>query len=886
MGIVFRAYDTRLKRTVALKVLKSEVLEPHFLDRFEREAIALARLRHPGIATLYEAGQAQGIRFVAMEYIEGETLESHFGKAPQRKLLEWLEQVARAVHHAHEQNVVHRDLKPGNIMVDREGHPHVVDFGLARVRSEKISLTVSGEVLGTPAYMAPEQVRGATREINAQTDVYALGAILFEILTGRLPFLAKTPAKLYEQIQHADPPSPSRLHRTVSRDLDLVCLKALSKERGRRYKTALEFAEDLGRFLRGEEVQARPPSAWYRLGKTFRRRRVVVLALSAAAGAALLAVGVTRVVQARSAKNAEDRRIAAERQRKKERVTARERAHPQVEHLRENLGKMRFLLRRAPVDPHDVQPLLESSIRAYEKALDICPEYPEAHVSMAQFYGLLGKRLEALRYLSEAYKLEPEFVPAILVEASLGIDSIEREHHKGDSSIVEEHIRKDLIQKLRRVANRSASESERRKAKALLRYAEREYSDAAELFRLLAEQEQDSFEVWLWLGHSLFHLKRYSEAVEMLLKARRLTRVSPLVELYLGWAYADQNENARAIECLTRTIEMAPDAFAYGLRGQCHTRLLRPAEAIADYTAALNLDPNSSFAYLGRCRAHWDQGSSRLVFEDASKVIGLDPGAALAYYLRAVARKALGHPDDAILKDLSDAIDRDPKLAVAYVARGFLYYQKLGQYDRAIEDSSKALDLDPTLCTALGNRGWSKFGKGDYSGAITDASGAIALHPEGGEHFYARARALGILGNFQEAVADLDRCIALKWDDDLTYLYRAEFRKSLKDYAGAVSDCSVVLQRSPQLERAFCVRGWSRSTLGQYEGAQEDFTSAIRLQACGTAYCGRAWVRFKTGDLEGARRDAQEAIKRNPSSDVRKIAQEILDHTSDPVRKP
>jgi serine/threonine-protein kinase len=293
MGIVYRAWHLRLHRAVALKMLLAgPAAQPEELQRFLREAEAVAGLRHPNIVQVHDAGDADGRPYFTMELIEGGSLAQQIQGAPQpaRQAAALVATLADAVHAAHQSGIVHRDLKPGNILLGRDGTPKVTDFGLARPLEGDGGLTLSGVPMGTPSYMAPEQARGKREAIGPATDVYALGAILYELLTGRPPFRAESATATLQQVVGDEPVSPSRLNPQVPRDLQTICLKCLHKEPPRRYASATALAEDLRRFLRGEPIAARRAGRMERLARWARRSpaAAALLAVTLVAAAAVL----------------------------------------------------------------------------------------------------------------------------------------------------------------------------------------------------------------------------------------------------------------------------------------------------------------------------------------------------------------------------------------------------------------------------------------------------------------------------------------------------------------------------------------------------------------------------------------------------------------------
>ena len=406
-GTVYKARDPELDRLVAIKIPRAgQVTSPGDMERFLREARSAARLRHPSIVSIHEVGQEAAVPYLVSEFVDGVSLADLLStKRPApREAAELVAAVADALQYAHDMGVVHRDIKPANIMLDPHGKPRLMDFGLAKRETGDVTMTIDGQILGTPAYMSPEQAKGESRRVDGRTDVYSLGVILYQLLTGELPFRGTT-RMLLQQVLNDEPRRPRSLSDQVPLDLETVCLRAMSKEPSGRYATARDMADDLRRYLHGEPIHARPISRTERALR-WCRRNPIVAGLSAAvmlifcAGFAGVAWNYWQAEAARDelVTNLYFHRVAL--------------AHREI--LADNLGEAQKLLRTCP------EPLRDWEWSYLERLSQVDPAKPiEA-----------GQRI-----FSIAFSPDGRRIAAALKDGRIGIYDLE----SGDRFYLNEH---------------------------------------------------------------------------------------------------------------------------------------------------------------------------------------------------------------------------------------------------------------------------------------------------------------------------------------------------------------------------------------------------------------------------------------------------------------
>jgi serine/threonine protein kinase/tetratricopeptide (TPR) repeat protein len=465
MGVVYRARQTRPSRLVALKMILAGVhAGAEHLARFKREAEAIAQLAHPNIVQVYEVGEHNGQPFFAMELIEGGSLAARLDGTPQpaRAAAELIETLARAMHFAHQRGIIHRDLKPANVLLQRKPTadytdntdkkkqgdsssvpsvvsvvdflPKITDFGLAK-RLDEQGQTQSGAVMGTPAYMAPEQAAGKTREIGPATDLYALGAILYELLTGRPPFKGATSWETIEQAVGAEPVPPRRLQPKLPTDLETICLKCLQKKPPQRYASAGDLADDLRRFLHHEPIRARPVPLWRR-GLMWARRRpalATLLSVGGLAAAALVAVVVVANAMLRARNDALEAALGrtkqAVRDAERERALAQEHFQRALEAADQMLSQVGDGLAGYPHMEQERRRILEKALKFFQEFLRhnsadplVRREAAWAYRRTARIYELLGKDRRAEQDLRRAVALQEELTAQFPDEPTFAAD--------------------------------------------------------------------------------------------------------------------------------------------------------------------------------------------------------------------------------------------------------------------------------------------------------------------------------------------------------------------------------------------------------------------------------------------------------------------------------
>lgn len=849
MGAVYLAWDSDLKREVALKLLVVEGgVTPEQIQRFQREAEAAARLGHEHIVATFDVGRADDLHFLTMEVVSGGSVAERLQRERRLAPLEALRiigEAARGLQHAHTHGIVHRDVKPENLLLDEAGRVKVADFGLARIvgANSRDRLTRTGAVMGTPAHMAPEQAEGDADAIGPRTDIYSLGSILFELVTGQAPFVGGTPMEVLFRKVARDAPSPRQLLPDLAPDIETIILKAMDRDPQRRYASAGDLAEDIARYRGGQVILARPVSGFYRAWKWTTRNRLAAGALSAAGLCLLLLAGWmwrAAVQQERAAQHA----AAAQRQIEQERARADEARQAMLEQLRTvstvSLDAVLTLRREGIVR---TAPGFAAHLSlAFDTATRTDPGWAEPYYHLGRLRRALLQWSDALALQNQAIERDPALLPARYERAVLRA----RECALRLAELRERWTRQESRRLAELGSGASATSAERLPLPGndvLIAADARTQSLHADLAADLAAMERGPAEAiptgWRDAARGLakvYSAARPEELQDGIRLLEQALAADPLLEeCYEGLAQAQAalGKRAAAVAILDRALEQDRGYLPHWLsRG--HLRLAMAQEdlragrnaaeawrmAAADFTQAIELAPEVAQAWWSRGIAWADLGAD-------AQSRGQDPTE--SYELAEA--------------DLARAVTLAPDSPEAWMRRGMVagnHAQSRLQrgedvdawYDRGEEAYARALRLVPDWTEALLGRGSLRLNHGnacrargadpepEYAGAEADFARVLALEPDQVDARCHRALVLNNRG----------LCARGRGEDPSRW------------YQAALADLAVAARQSPQLPAVWLRRGmihagcalFEESRGGdaeaQYLAAEADFTRALTLQ--------------------------------------------------------
>jgi len=920
MGVVYEARHVELERRVALKVLLSgERSAPKQRERFLLEARAAARLRHPNIVALHEVGEDAGRPYLVMDLAPGESLADRLerdGPLPEREAAELCVGVAEALHCAHDHLILHRDVKPANVLVGSDGAPLLTDFGLAkRLDADAGGPTRTGQLLGTPSYMPPEQL-SAGAPIDARADVYALGATLYALLTGRPPFVEEQLMALVARVAEAPPEPPSRLRSGLSRDLETICLECLEKEPRDRYPSARAVADDLRRYLERRPIEARPPTPWERAWKWARRNRTVAGTGAAAAVALLLGGTIASVLiadaeaetqraraatleaeataaeQADAARREAEAALVADARAEAEAAAA---AHREAGALGTALAALQAAQRwrlAAPDDPtatrlqHDAALALGDLARATEQ-WDLAVEAYRQTEGLGVDDAAARARVESVHDARTAEaRARRAAVADVLARAEAG-------ELGGEAGLLD-----DAVERLVRHRHEETVAALGERLDALAR--ELDAVKRSALRRALSASLEDgalrSAEDALWRAVHAPGAAALPADVRATLAGLGVGRVeAPEVLGRVAAAQADALgaggiDLARVACRALGRFEIAPGAVAplerylsaeadplravHAALALC--RLGDRGRAIVEASLA-RFGVNTAFGRRA-VRALRDTGhdgptgsppDAEPAGPSAAPETGPAPpsddsGEELQALIDQATRRLRGGDAERAIAAFDAALRRAPDHPAVLTARGEAR-RAAGDLEGALADHGRALELDPGSARALLNRATVHEDRGDPAAARRDLDRALDLYPE---HVAARIKR-GLIrfvqGDAAGARRDLDRAIALDPDRAGAWTNRSYVRLATGDAVGAREDADRAIELDPEETIAWSHRGSARRALGDRSGALEDLSRAIELDPeSALAWANRAAVRRELGEVHRARRDVEEALELAP----------------------
>jgi serine/threonine protein kinase/predicted Zn-dependent protease len=795
MGVVYKAVQQQLKRTVALKMIRGDLgVSDEQLERFRLEAEAVARLRHPNVVQIYEVGSVGVMPYFSLEMLEGGTLAERLAEGPMkvRQAAELSLRLARGVDAVHRVGIIHRDLKPANVLFDTDDTPKISDFGLAKRLEVEEGPTVSGQIMGTPSYMAPEQAQGLTHQIGPATDIYALGSILYEMLTGRPPFKGPTMMETLFQVVYEDVVSPSRFQSKVPRDLETICLKCLAKEPSRRYATAAALADDLGRFLAGETILARPTPAWERAAKWARRRpaRAAMLSFGVAAAIGLFVAAE----QYNAYKQSENERKAAEKQSENERIARiglegvsaldkglQQRADGQLEEARVTLSK---LLSKLPPEERlaDLRKRIDEALRDVEERRRLAAVRAADRERFAHF----GRLRDQALFLDGNAPL----FPVMLSGAG-----------KAETSPAAPAGVAPAVVQQRDVPWKQVRDTARAALEVFPLGIAGPDAVAAPLPASLAPTEQAEVEADRYLM-----LMVLSEAV-----ARPLPGEDP------------RQQATTALGLLDRAAQLRRPTPAYHLRrAACLERRGAAGDEVAarlERERAAQLPPADAFDHLllGReCFVRKDWHEARTHFDESLR---LKPDSFWARcWLASAGLNSVPPRAEAAKTALTACLDQQPSYAWLYLLRG----SACGQLGVAQANAARTLangreftaEAETSFANAendfrsalergldagfhymlLMNRGVMRFRRNQWEAAADDFTQAIALEPGRYNGSASLAQVFRMLGRPAEAVEQMSKAIALEPKLAALYRGRAQSRLDRGDLASDKVEAEAALQ--------------------------------------------------------------------------------------------
>jgi serine/threonine-protein kinase len=724
-GIVYRARHLKLKRVAALKMLLSgQYASPAELSRFTREAEAIAALQHPNIVQIYDVGEVDGRPYFTMELAGGGTLARKLGGVPQPApySADVAEGLARAIHTAHQAGIVHRDIKPANVLLTADGTPKITDFGLARFFEAQPEVTLGPAKVGTPSYMAPEQVVGKPGAVGPAADIYALGATLYELLTGRPPFRAEAATETERQVLSQEPAPPSRLNARIPRDLETICLKCLQKEPARRYDSAAALADDLQRFQEGRPIRARPVGRVARAWRWSKRNRTAAALLTIALILAMTgSAGAIWFVQQRAEWRADAVRHDVELHREIATALAQAVSFRKGFHFQEARELLEGAKQRLePAGPDD----LRRQVAQCRADLNLVEQLDSARFRLAII----------VRGKFDPNQPEPYYASAF---AQAGLS-----RPGDDAAVVASRVRHssvcaEIVDALDDWASVTTDPARREWLFEVARKADPDPQ------RNLVRQPD------LWDGPVL------NAQTILELKA---DKISP--QMATALASRLQAKDLKGIALLSAVEARFPQDFWLNFElGNLLFRAHRQDEALGYARAALALRPHSGLAHSAIGAVLQEMGRADEAIDQCRIALKLDPTFAETQYNLGEALRSRGKLDEAIVH-LRNAIAINPKFPDAYVALGVAFQSK-NRLDEAVDRFKEALRLDPRNAVAHNDLGTALRIQDRLDEAIAQFRDAVNIDTKYAIAQFNLGEALWVKGRLEEAIEHIQQSAQL-----------------------------------------------------------------------------------------------------------------------------
>jgi tetratricopeptide (TPR) repeat protein/serine/threonine protein kinase len=948
MGLVFVAEQQQpIRRKVALKVIKPGMDTRHVVARFEAERQALALMDHPNIARVLDGGEtANGRPYFVMELVKGMPITEFCdqNQVPVRERLGLFLEVCHAVQHAHQKGIIHRDIKPSNVLVmSHDGTPRVkvIDFGVAKAIAQQLTdktlYTQFTQLVGTPLYMSPEQAGQSGLDVDTRSDIYSLGVLLYELLTGTTPFdRDRLKEAGYDEIRRVireeEPPRPSarittmgqaattvstnrksdprQLSRLYRGDLDWIVMKALEKDRNRRYDTASTFAADVQRYLSDEPVQACPPSAAYRLQKFARRNKTRLATTGVIVFASLFAAGALGWSLWRGQEAARDQAMRdaalkltvdsaldeAEAFARGAKIPEASAAVGRAEKLLKAAGRQEFPLRLVELqndlgfaehlEDINSNPKTEEFVwghepdaayaRAFANAgIDVTamPVIEAAHRIRARSIGReLVRALEIwslMRHRSETHgggtKSGPDWKQLLGIAAAADVDSdslrnqVRQALKRGDRNTLESlgrtaDVGKLPVESLVLLANALYESGGKDQALALARRA------------VLVHPEDWWLNQYLGWWSFIAQPPQYHDAIRYCAVCQAIRPRNPYTLITIGRAQAWMKMHAEAVATFSRVLELKPDfGEVWRWRAAVYFNLGQWENALPDLSKAIEFNPKDAELWHNRgytynCLHQYDRA-----IPDLTKALELDPKYISAWTNRGRAHRDL-HQYDKALADFSKAVALDPKDATPWTGRGRAY-RDLHQYDKALADLNKALELDPKDAGAWNIRGQTYTELHQYDKALADFNKAIELNPKLTANWVNRGGAYLRMGQCEKALADLNKALELEPNNAVAWKNRSRAYRDLHQYDKALADLNKALELDPKDAVAWNNRGLAHRGLHQDAKAHADFSTALELDPKYiAAWTNRAGFYFELQHYDKAVADFSKTVELEPKN--------------------